>query len=636
MVAFGFIFLLLLAVYEGRQQLLPLIMGTAALTVFTFVRQSAASREAVSAQAEASVRDSEARFRALVQYSSDVIMIVDPDGTLRYISPSMSSIFGHDPIQLTGTNLLDLVHVDDRSETARFLEGLAGAGMVTGGMSSGAVKQEWRLMHADGGWMTVDNVGANLLREPVVRGLVINSRDITEQSAIKQQYIHQAFHDPLTDLANRSLFLYEVGHALARRNRHGTPVTVLFLDLDDFKTVNDSLGHSVGDRLLVDAARRLASCARESDLIARLGGDEFGILMEAVDSVEDVLEVSARVGTALSRPFVLNGKEVFVAASIGIARSAPCESSDELVRNADVAMYVAKTRGKGQHVLFEQSMHDAAVQRLVLEADIRRAIEREELFLEFQPIVALETGSIVGAEALVRWQCSERGTVPPGVFVPIAEATGLIVPIGRWVLERACHEAQSWSRERGVPIRITVNLSGRQLQDALIVDDVRRVLAESHLDPAQLTLEITESMLMHNTALSMARLTALKELGVSLALDDFGTGYSSLGYLQRYPIDILKIDKTFVDYIDKEGEGPVLASAIVALGDTLRMNTVAEGIETEAQRGQLLKLGCELGQGYLFSPPLAAGEFRDLLLARGVRRACLSSRYRDMGDQQAA
>ncbi|HEY0929559.1 MAG TPA: EAL domain-containing protein [Gemmatimonas sp.] len=632
----GFALLLHLAFEDRHQPLLGLVIGAAALTVIAFARQFAASREAVSTLAEASARDSEARFRSLVQHSSDVIMIVDPDGTLRFASPSMSTVFGHEPSRLVGTNLVSMLHVEDQQNAVQFLDELARTGARTGAGSPGVLKREWRLAHADGSWMTVDNVGTNLLREPVVRGLVLNSRDVTEQSMIKQQYIHQAFHDPLTDLANRSLFLYQVGHALARGARQSSPVTVLFLDLDNFKTVNDSLGHAAGDRLLVDAARRLASCVRASDLIARLGGDEFAVLVEDAQTVEEVLVVASRIGTALSRPFMLSGKEVFVSSSIGIARSSRGESSDELVRNADVAMYVAKTRGKGQHVLFEQEMHDAALERLVVEADLRRAIERDEFFLEFQPIVELDTGNIIGAEALVRWLCRERGTVPPGVFIPIAEVTGLIVPIGKWVLRRACREAQRWTRERGIAARITVNLSGRQLQDAGIVDDVRQALEETGLDPTQLVLEITESMLMQNTDVSMARLTALKALGVSLAIDDFGTGYSSLSYLQRYPIDILKIDKAFVDVIDKGGEGPVLASAIVALGDTLRMNTVAEGIETEAQRGHLLTLGCELGQGYLFSPPLDEEEFWHLLLARGSRVPYVNRRLRDNGEQQAA
>lgn len=633
----GFTLLLKAAQDQGAQPLGGLVVGAVVLTILAFLRQMASAREAVRALAESAAKHNEARFQALVQHSSDVITIVDVDGTIRYASPSMATVLGHDPSRLIGSSLTSLLHPEDHEQATQFLSDLARSSgpRATPARHPGVMKREWRIAHANGDWMTVDNVGTNLLRESVIRGLVLNTRDVTEQSVIKQQYMHQAFHDPLTDLANRSLFLYQVGHALARAARHQQPITILFLDLDNFKTVNDSLGHAAGDRLLVEAARRLASCVRDSDLIARLGGDEFAVLIEDAPQLDDVLEIADRIASALSKPFLLGGKEVFVSASIGISRSSRGENSDELVRNADVAMYVAKTRCKGTYVLFEPEMHTAALERLVVEADLRAAIEREEFMLQYQPIVLLSTGEIIGAEALVRWTCRERGTVPPALFIPIAEETGLIVAIGRWVLRRACRMAAEWEAERGYPMRITVNLSGRQLQEPGILDDVRMALEESALNPSHLVLEITESMLMHNTDTSMARLIALKELGVSLAIDDFGTGYSSLSYLQRYPIDILKIDKSFVDVIDKGGEGPVLARAIVALGETLRMSTVAEGIETEAQRGQLLELGCELGQGFLFAPPLDGEDFYRLLLARGARSYSPLRRRRELSAQAA-
>lgn len=623
---------------QGAQPLGGLVIGAVVLTGLAFARQMVSNRENVRILAESKAKESEARFRALVQHSSDVITIVDSDSTIRYVSPSVATVFGYEARKIIDTRLSDLVHPDDRLGSLQFLNEIAMSRTIAGeGNAARAttVTREWRLQHANGSWLTVDTVGTNLLEEPMVQGIVLNTRDVTERRVIEEQYMHQAFHDPLTDLANRTLFLYQVGHALARGLRHVQPVTVLFLDLDNFKTVNDSLGHGAGDRLLVDAARRLAACVRDSDLIARLGGDEFAVLVEDAASEQEVLVMAERIATALANPFVLHGKEVFVSASIGIARTAAGETADDLVRNADVAMYIAKTRGKGRYVLFEPEMHSAALERLDTEADLRRAIERQELYLEFQPIVMIETGEVTGAEALLRWKRRDKGNVPPTIFIPIAEETGLILPIGRWVLMEACRTARQWELDRGTSLRVTVNLSGRQIQDESIVGDVRDVLHQTGFSASHLVLEITESILMQHTDVSLKRLQMLKELGVSLAIDDFGTGYSSLSYLQRYPIDILKIDKAFVDTLDKGGDGPVLASAIVALGETLRLDTVAEGIETEAQRGHLLQLGCELGQGFLFAPALPAEDFSRLLIARGVRALERTRRRRSAGGKAA-
>jgi diguanylate cyclase (GGDEF)-like protein/PAS domain S-box-containing protein len=612
----GFGLLLKAAAESGVQPLAGLVLGAVVLTAITFARQIASARETMRVLTEATARESEARFRALVQHSSDVIGILDADSTIRFLSPSARTVLGYNPRELVGTRLIDLLHPDDALSAEQFLADLA---TLTARDARAARTREWRLAHANGQWLTMDNVGTNLLHEPTVQGLVLNTRDVTERRVMEEQYMHQAFHDPLTDLANRSLFLYQVGHALVRGVRHDAPVTVLFLDLDNFKNVNDSLGHAAGDRLLVEAARRLSACVRDCDLIARLGGDEFAVLIESTDSVDEALRMAERIVEALTRSFSISGKEVFVSASIGIARTGHGETADDLVRNADVAMYIAKTRGKGQFVLFEPDMHSAALERLDLEADLRRAVDRSELYLEYQPIIALNGGEVCGTEALVRWRRQGRSAVPPSVFIPVAEDTGMIVEIGRWVLGEACRQGHRWEQERGTPVRVTVNLSGRQLQDPGIVQDVQEALARSGFTPADLVLEITESILMQHVDVSLERLTQLKELGVSLAIDDFGTGYSSLSYLQRYPIDILKIDKTFVDTIDKGGDGAVLASAIVALGETLRLDTVAEGIETEAQRNMLMDLGCDFGQGFLFAPALSPDDFSVLMRVRGTR-----------------
>lgn len=451
-----------------------------------------------------------------------------------------------------------------------------------------------------------------------------NVRLVEEIRRSEERLAYQAYHDPLTDLSNRIRFQERVTQALSRSEGRADTVAVLFLDLDDFKTVNDSLGHQEGDRLLVAAASRLLNATRGSDTVARLGGDEFAVLLENVRSESDMLTVAARISHALRAPFALEGKEVFVAASIGIARATAGVTTDELLRNADAAMYAAKTRGKGQYAIFEPSMHAAIVARLELEADLRRAVSHDEFRLLYQPIVELATGRLVGMEALLRWEHAERGVVLPHDFVPFAEEVGLIVPIGRWVLREACRQAAAWRREFPEhPVSVTVNLSGRQLREVSLPHDVRTALAESGLPGTALVLEITESVLMQDTEAALLKLQALKALGVSLAIDDFGTGYSSLGYLQRFPIDILKIDRSFVEAIGLEGASPALARAIIALGDSLEMRTVAEGIEREEQVQALRAMRCELGQGYRFAAPLPAEGARELLerAARGVRIA---------------
>jgi diguanylate cyclase (GGDEF)-like protein len=424
----------------------------------------------------------------------------------------------------------------------------------------------------------------------------------------------QALHDPLTRLPNRVLLLDRLAHALALSARRREAVTLLFADLDGFKAVNDSLGHLAGDRLLVDVAARLGECLRSSDSLARLGGDEFAILLEDIHDADEGKRVALRVIEALQQPFTLSGRRVSIGVSIGVALGEPGRhSAAELLRNADVAMYAAKSAGKGRYALFVPAMHADAVRRMELEADLRRAIESEELEVYHQPIVDIDTGAIAGTEALVRWRHPVRGLVSPIEFIPLAEQTGLIVPLGRWVLRTACQQAIGWTRDNGAPLRLSVNLSTKQVADRAIVDDVAAALKDSGLDPARLVLEITESVLMQEGKVAVERLHALKRLGVRLALDDFGTGYSSLAYLERLPVDVLKIDKSFTDRLATEDADAPLVDAIVDLGHTLKLRIVAEGVEHREQWDRLRELGCDQAQGYYFAKPQPAAEIGPLL-----------------------
>ena len=441
----------------------------------------------------------------------------------------------------------------------------------------------------------------------------------------EEQLLHDAFHDQLTGLPNRVLFINRLEHAIlyAKRNEDYL-FAVLFLDLDRFKVVNYSLGHAIGDQLLQAIANRLQACVRPGDTVARLGGDEFTILLENIHDLKDATQVADCIQKQLTLPFNLNGNEVFTAASIGIALNTPdYERSEELLRDADTTMYRAKLLGKGRYEVFDKTMHIQAMALLQLENDLRRAIERLEFRLHYQPIVSLKSNRVTGFEALVRWQHPERGLVSPAEFIPVAEETGLIIPIGTWVLREACRQMRAWQVQFPVhsPLTMSVNLSGKQFSQPDLIDQIKQILHETGLDPRSLKLEITESVLMENAESAVAMIVQLQNLGIRLSMDDFGTGYSSLSYLHRFPIDTLKIDRSFVNDVDVDAEKIEIISTVVALAWNLGMDVVAEGVETKKQMYQLRALKCEFGQGYFFSRPLDSDKAGALIAAEPQRIA---------------
>ncbi len=542
------------------------------------------------------LRMAEQHYASLVANASDVIMIVGTDGAVRFASPAARRILDLKPEEITGKNLAELWGGEDAERLRGFLEEIART-------PSGVVGPvELRIERAA---RVIEGVGSNLIDDPAVRGLSLNFRDISERKVLEEKLRQLAFHDPLTLLANRNLFQDRVEHALTRAQRGDGCAAVLFLDVDNFKNINDSLGHDAGDRLLQAVAQRIIRTSRSSDTVARLGGDEFGILLQGLGTPAHAQRIADALIESLGAPFSLDDREVRVTASVGVAFSAADTSAKALLSNADLAMYHAKTAGKDRHVTFQPQMRTLLHERLRLEADIGRALDREEFFLEYQPIVDLGSRIILGVEALVRWRHPEAGVLMPASFIHVLEERGQIAGLGRWVLEHACRDICAWRRSiaGGCGLRLAVNISARHLQHGELVRDVLAALEGSGFEAGNLVIELTESTLMYNTEVNLERLHRLKALGVKLAIDDFGTGYSSLSYLHRFPIDILKIDRSFVNRLTGSSDGPDLARAVITLGETLGLDTVAEGIELEPQVSALLALGCVAGQGYLFAQP---------------------------------
>ena len=566
------------------------------LALLVMVRQALVLRDDALIRERRAARMVEDRYASLIANASDVIMTVAVDGSLLFVSPASERTLGLKPEAVVGKNLFDIWKGDDGERLRSFLGEVA----ASAGEALGPV--EMRIERGSNRYV-LEIVGSNLTNDPAVEGLALNFRDITERKALEEQLRQLAFHDSLTMLANRGLFRDRVQHALTLANRGRQQLAVMFVDLDNFKNVNDSLGHDAGDRLLQAVAQRLVKSTRFSDTVARLGGDEFAILLEAISTTTEVERLAASLIEKLDQPFVLNATEVRVSASIGVAFSTQEASAEALLSKADTAMYFAKAAGKNRFLSFEPAMQEMLQEKTRLVADIARAIANEEFYVEYQPIVDLGTRSLLGVEALVRWRHPELGVLMPGRFIQIAEECGQIVKLGRWVLRRACREVRAWrnSVAGGERLRVAVNISSRHLQNGDLARDVAQALQESGLEPGNLVIELTESTIMHNTEANLAWLQQLKALGVRIAIDDFGTGYSSLSYLHRFPIDILKIDRSFVGRLTNSSTGPELARAVMTLSETLGLDAVAEGIEFEPQVDALLQLGCVAGQGFLFA-----------------------------------
>lgn len=566
------------------------------------------------------LRESENRFRSVVESANDAIILIGHNGEIMSWNRSAQTIFGYTSDKIIGQPISVLfpasftLHLSQSNGCDPLIaSGLLHPGSrateLTGKKQDGS---EFPLEISLSSWKTAEGV--------FYSGIV---RDVTDRKSLEDQLTHQALHDPLTKLANRVLFRDRVEHAIDRNGRKRAPVAVLFLDLDNFKSVNDSLGHAAGDELLVSVTERLQACLRTSDTPARLGGDEFAILVEDIADADGAVLIAERIRSVLSEPFSICGTDIFIGTSIGIATTDNLlKSPEELLRNADVAMYMSKSNGKDRYTVFKSEMHEALVKRVQLEADMRCGIDRREFEVYYQPIVDLQSEQIMGMEALVRWNHPKHGLIPPMDFIPLAEETNLIITLGQWILEEACRQAHEWQTQYGYgdQLSITVNIASRQFLEDSLVQTVKTALAVSGLPPQSLILEITESTMLKNTEATIKKLAELKGIGIRLAVDDFGTGYSSLSYLQRFPVDILKIDKSFIDKISQGKEGAAVAKAIITMSSVLQLKTIAEGIENLGQQTELQNLGCELGQGFYFAKPLRSSDMSEFLSVSSPER----------------
>jgi diguanylate cyclase (GGDEF)-like protein/PAS domain S-box-containing protein len=554
----------------------------------------------VQKAAELKLYESQERYRLLVESAPDVIFSLSTSGgILTMLNPAFDHITGLKSDEWVGKSFIGLLHPDDVNLAIALYE------RTLSGEKLPAVQLRFR--SGSGEYLYGEVTTLPTFRAGKCIGITGMVRDITDRKRAEEKLMRSAFYDALTGLPNRALLMDRLGHSLLRSKRHESLFfAVLFIDLDRFKVVNDSLGHRFGDELLVSAARRLEGCVRADDTVARIGGDEFVIVLDTIKDLAEAQEIAARIHQTFSLPFQLSGQEIFATASIGIALNSPkYEKAEEILRDADLAMYRAKSLGKARSEIFDSEMHSQAMWLMEMETDLRRSLEKQEFRIFYQPIVALSSGSICGVEALLRWQHPHRGMVEASEFIRLAEETGLIHSVGEFVLLGACKQLRSWEKQFGASFKIgiSVNLSARQFSNPRLLQEVEHVLKISELEPWRLTLEITETALMENRMLAEELIRALHDLKIKLHIDDFGTGYSSLSYLRRFPIDALKIDQSFIHSIHENAE---IVRTILALAKNLNLQAIAEGLETSEQVQQLIQLGCEYGQGYYFAEPLPA------------------------------
>jgi len=552
------------------------------------------------------LRADDEAFRALVQHSQDIITVHDPQGITLYESPSASRLLGYPPGALVGRIPFDSIHPKDvvgtRDAFARLLEGEGPKTPV-----------EFRFRHAQGHWIYLEALGSNLIDHPGIRGLVITSRDVSERQKAEKRAQYLAQHDGLTGLPNRLLMQDRLHQAISQARRGGGLVALMFVDLDRFKTVNDSFGRVIGDTLLKEVAQRLTACLRDTDTVARLGGDEFTIMLPDATNAQGVGEVAQRVLSEFARPFSDGEQELYVSASIGISLF-PRDGSDpdELVKHADRAMYSAKDSGRNSYRYFTEDLNREVHEKVILESGLRRAIERGELRLLYQPKIDLASHKIIGAESLVRWQHPKLGLILPERFIPVAEESDLIVQLGEWVLNAACEQLRAWQQE-GFALQVAVNVSARQFRRGNLEDRVVAAMVAAHVEPHLVEIELTESAIMQDAEGSISTLQRLKSHGISISIDDFGVGYSNMRYLNRLPLDILKIDQSLIRDIGADSKDAAIVRAIIGLARSLGIRVIAEGVENHSQLSFLNAHGCNYGQGFLFGRPLAPETFAELM-----------------------